>query len=300
VIAYIAATILRSAGVIYFTGLEPWARPTGASFRDILPFASGQTIAQAANHIATESDNIIVGSTFGAAALGSYGRAYSIAVAPANSLSAAVDKVFYPNLVQLRHANAPLGPSYLATTKLAVALVLPAAALTVVAAPEIVLTLLGSNWSQVVLPLRILSVGLIFRALFQMSDCYCRAAGAVYGSGARQSAYAACVIVGSLIGSMWGPPGVAAGVVLAMMAKYVLMTQLSLERLSVSSAAYVAAIADGAQIGSIVTALVLATIQFCRHAQSPAVVTCLAAGIVLCVTAVFKLRSITNHTFAIG
>lgn len=298
VCAYVAATVTRLVGLVYVDGLDVWERPGASTFRDILPFAGGQTLAQSANYVATESDNFIVGATFGPAALGTYGRAYSIAVAPANSLSAAIDKVFYPSLVGLRRTEVSLCPSYLAATELALGLALPAAILMVVAAPEIVLVLLGSNWMGVVMPLRILSLGLLFRALFQMSDCFCRAVGAVYASGVRQGVYAASVIVGSLVGSIWGPAGVAAGVVLAMAVKYALMAQLSLAALQVPARSYLTSIFQGAKIGSMVTLGVLATVQVCRHAQSPALVTCATAGLVLAVITAFRIYSATDQRLA--
>lgn len=296
VCAYVAVTVARLGGLLCITGLDGWARPGSSSFQDILPFAGGQTIAQSANYVATESDNIIVGATFGPAALGTYGRAYSIAVAPANSLSAAIDRVFYPSLVGLRRNDISLRPSYLAATELAVGLALPAAILIIVAAPEIVAVLLGSQWNGVVTPLRILSVGLLFRALFQMSDCFCRAVGAVYASGVRQGVYAALVISGSLAGSLFGPAGVATGVVLAMGAKYALMTHLSLTTLEVRGRSYLASIAQGAKIGSLVTLGILATIQVCRHVHLPALVTCLAAGVVLAVTAAVRIYAATDQS----
>jgi PST family polysaccharide transporter len=260
--------------------------------------AGGQTLAQSANHVATEGSNIIVGATFGAAALGAYGRAYSIAVAPANSLTAAIDRVFYPSLVALRRGETSLVPTYLAATEFATALALPAATIAIVAAPEIVLILLGPEWSAAVAPLRILSLGLLFRGLFQMSDCFCRAVGAVYSSGVRQTAYAAFVITGSVAGSLWGPEGVAVGVVSAMAAKYVLMAQLSLAELHVSTTSYLASVGRGARMGMLFTLAVLVTVQVCRHAQSPALLTCAAAALVLAGVTALTIRSATGHTLA--
>jgi PST family polysaccharide transporter len=289
---FIAATATRFAGMIWGAGIQSWSRPASSTYEDLLPFARCQTLAQSANYVATESDNMIVGAIFGPAALGTYGRAYSIAVAPANSISAAIDKVLYPSLVALRRSHCSLSPSYLAVTELAVALALPAAAVAIVAAPEIVLTLLGEGWASAILPLQILSIGLMFRALFQMADCFCRAVGAVYGSSIRQSAYAAFVIVASLVGSAWGPAGVAAGVVAAMAAKYVMMAQFSLASLQLPAGSYFQAIGEGAKKGSLITLAALATIQFCRHAHSPALLTCVAAAAVLAAAAAVRIRSV--------
>jgi PST family polysaccharide transporter len=287
--AYIATTIVRFIGIIYIVGLQDWVTPAASTYRDLLPFARGQTLAQTANYVATESDNIIVGAALGPAALGTYGRAYSIAVAPANSLSAAIDKVFYPSLVALSRAGNSIGPTYLLATEIAMTIALPLAMTATVAAPEIVLTLLGPAWVGTISVLQILSVGLVFRALFQASDCFCRAVGAVYGSGVRQSVYAVLVITGATAGSAWGVSGVAAGVVLAMAGKYVLMTQLSLAVLGISAAEYRTAIARGVKFGLLFTTAVFLTVQFCRHAQLPALLTCLVAAVVFAATTALRL-----------
>jgi PST family polysaccharide transporter len=300
VCAHIGWAVTRLAGLACFAGFDLWTMPKAPTFEEILPFARGQTLAQSANYIATESDNIIVGAALGPSALGAYGRAYSLAVAPANLLSAAIDKVFYPNLASLRRADASLASMYLLGTELAVALALPSATLAIVAAPEIVTALLGPRWTPAVTPLRVLSLGLLFRALFQLSDCFCRANGDVLASGLRQTVYATLVIGGALVGSLWGVAGVAGGVVFAMAAKYVLMAELSLRKLHIPATRYLASIADGARMGLFVTLAVMITIYCCRRAQSPALLTCVVALIVFLATISMNVWSTTNHKLAAG
>jgi PST family polysaccharide transporter len=95
-------------------------------------------------------------------------------------------------------------------------------------APEIVLVLLGPAWAGVVVPFRILALGMLFRTSYKLSDSVARATGAVYARAWRQAVFAGAVVAGSLIGQLWGVDGVALGVVAAIALNFALMAQLSL------------------------------------------------------------------------
>ena len=65
---------------------------------------------------------------------------------------------------------------------------------------------------EVVVPFRILALGMLFRTSYKMSDSLARATGSVYRRAWRQGIYAALVFGGAWVGQFWGVAGVAYGI----------------------------------------------------------------------------------------
>jgi PST family polysaccharide transporter len=116
---------------------------------------------------------------------------------------------------------------------------LPASAFLVAAAPELVAALLGSQWTAVVTPFRILAIALFFRTGYKLSDTIVHARGAVYASAWRKWLYAATVAGGAWIGQTWGLGGVAAGVGGALLVHFFVMLGLTLSLAGLPWRAYV-------------------------------------------------------------
>ena len=134
-----------------------------------------------------------------------------------------------------------------------------------VLAPEIILVVLGENWQPVILPLRILSIGMFFRTSYKMSDSLAQATGAVYNSAWRQTIYAVLVVVGVWLGARWDLGGVAAAVTLAIFIKYVLMAELSLRLLPLGWGDFIMAHMPGLLIGGLIGSQTLIAATLARY-----------------------------------
>jgi PST family polysaccharide transporter len=99
-------------------------------------------------------------------------------------------------------------------------------------ASEIVEVLLGPKWSDTVIPFQILTLGVVARGSYKIDDALARALGVMYQRSVRDAIYAAAVILGALIGLRWGLPGVAFGVLCAVVLNYVLALQMSIKLLN--------------------------------------------------------------------
>lgn len=203
------------------------------SFKDLMYFGGGVTTAQFANYLAAEGDNIITGRFLGADALGLYSRAYAVMVKPVNLLGSAVDKALFPSMAFIKDEPERLKSAFLKGLGGLALISFPLSAMMILMGPEIVLVLLGENWTDAILPFQILAVGFAFRMGYKINDTLARATGAVYRGAWRQGIYAFNVIMGSLIGMRWGIEGVACGVVVALFIHYLLTTQLSVSILNV-------------------------------------------------------------------
>ena len=107
-------------------------------------------------------------------------------------------------------------------------LILPTSAATFMLAPELIQVFLGPAWRDAIVPFQILTVGMLFRTSYKMSDSLARATGAVYRRAWRQGVYAALVVGGAWIGQRWGITGVSYGVLGAITVNFFLMAELSL------------------------------------------------------------------------
>lgn len=196
--------------------------------RELLYFGGGFTLARVGNYLAGQGDNLVVGRWLGAQALGFYAQAYQLMVTPANLLGQALDRVLFPSMALVQFEPERLRRAYRAGIASVSVLLLPASLVVALLGPEIVLVLLGRKWSPAVVPFQILTLGLLFRTSYKLSDSICRATGAVYQRAARQWVFAAMVLFGSWIGQHAGLVGVAIAVLVAIVLNFALMASLSL------------------------------------------------------------------------
>jgi PST family polysaccharide transporter len=226
---------------------------------ELLYFGGGFTFARIGNYLAAQGDNLVVGRWLGAQALGFYVHAYQLITAPATLVGQVLDRVLFPNMALVQLEPARLARAYRSGVAVCALLILPASVVAAIVASEIVLVLLGPAWGGVVVPFRILALGMLFRTSYKLSDSVARATGAVYARAWRQAAYAGAVVAGSLFGQVWGLGGVALGVLAAITANFALMAHLSLRltgmRWSEFGAAHLPAVALATAIGASVWAL---------------------------------------------
>src|SRR5690625_4622591 len=105
--------------------------------------------------------------------------------------------------------------------------------------------------------LQILSIGLVFRTGYKISDSLARATGAVYRRAWRQIVYAIAVFAGAWIGHIWGIKGVSVGVLLAIILNYSLMTNLSMRYIDISVTDIIKLHFPGLILGVVATVWVL-------------------------------------------
>jgi O-antigen/teichoic acid export membrane protein len=126
-----------------------------------------------------------------------------------------------------------------------------------IVAPHLVRSLYGPQWTGAVVPLQILSIAGYFRALYHLGGVVAQSVGRVYGELWRQVTYAAAVMGGTLVGSRYGLPGVAAGVSAAILYMFVATGHLALNATGTPWRLYLRI-----QLGALVTAGVTCGVAF--------------------------------------
>ena len=255
--------------------------PERAAFRELIYFGGGQTIGRIFNNLALYGDNLVVGRMLGLPALGLYGRAYQLMSTQATLFGRVLDDVLFPSMAKMQGEQKRLANAYLRGVSLIALVMLPVSVVGFVLAPEIVSVVLGAQWMEVVLPFRVLALGLLLRTSYKVSDSLARATGAVYRRAWRQSIYAATVIGGAAIGQFWGVPGVAVGVLGALIVNFTLMAQLSLEIVGESWMNFFKAHTNAFFLTASTGLLTSAAVQFLRYENLPPLIILVAATVIL-------------------
>jgi PST family polysaccharide transporter len=235
--------------------------------RGLLGFGVGHSLAQVGMVLSQQGDNLVVGRWLGAAALGVYGRAYSLMVMPATVFGRIVNRVLFPVMSQVQDQPHRLATGYERSIAIVALVSLPVSAVLLVLAPEFIPALLGPAWVAVVVPFRLFSISLLFRMSSKISDACTKAAGAVYARALLQGAYAVMVVLGAIIGQRWGVGGVAVAVSIAMAINWLSMAALSRAVTGLSWARFAQAQAPGFVLAAVIGSAVLITVEAARAAH---------------------------------
>jgi O-antigen/teichoic acid export membrane protein len=252
--------------------------------RQLFHFGAGMTLSRFANYAALTGDNFIVGRQLGTVALGLYGRAYQLMTLPVSEISDVVGAVLFPAYAEIQNEPERLRRAALASMFVSALVAFPLLATLAVAAPELVVGLLGAEWKGAVLPLQILCAGGVFRMIYSLGDSVARARGAVYAQFWRKAVYALCVFAAALVGSRWGITAVAVGVVGALGITYLLMAQLQVRLIGTSWRAFIWAQVPGLILAMTVAMLALPVAALLRAATLPPLVV-LALTLLSCLIA---------------
>jgi len=114
-------------------------------------------------------DRVVVGRVLGVSSLGVYQMALRIALLPASHVAVGAMGVTLPAYAKLQGQPERMGRTFLDVFETAMSIIAPMTLFLAVAAPEVVVGLLGSHWMDAVWPLRILAVGCMCAAVDTMA-----------------------------------------------------------------------------------------------------------------------------------
>ncbi len=180
-----------------------------AGLSELLAFGSRLSAFSLLNWLARNADNVLVGRVAGAAALGAYGRAYALLLAPLQQVTQPLSQVFVPTLSRLQDQPARYRRAYLDGLAVVALVALPGVVVLAVAADRIVPLLLGPGWARTADLFQLLAGAGVAHAV--TSTC-----GWLYlssGQTRRMLRWALwtrpLTVVAFVAGLYWGPEGVA-------------------------------------------------------------------------------------------
>jgi PST family polysaccharide transporter len=203
--------------------------------RKLLFFGTGHTLATVLNYLADNLDNLVVSRFMGAVSLGYYSKAFQILNVPYKFLGNIFERVLFPVIAKKQDNLNALSKFYLFSSSFCFGLLFPVTVFVFINAALIVDTLLGNQWAEVVLPLRILIVLLTFRFGNKINRTYLKSIGLVYSAAGYQFLFVLYMTFGCIAGAKYaGISGVAIGVLLATLINYVHLSVVLCSRLGFS------------------------------------------------------------------
>ncbi len=215
--APVAAAAVNLSALILFSNWRPgWPR-RAAGIGPLLRFGGEISAFNAITYLARNLDNVLIGRFWGAQSLGLYSRAYNLLVLPVRQVGGAITTVAFPALSTLQADPARFRGYYLNVLFAVLCLTTPLYLALGILAPDIVLIILGPQWSRTADIFRLLAISALALPITNTSGLIYTALGNSRGL-RRAGTLGTIIIVAFLIvGLPYGPEGVAAGYAVAML-----------------------------------------------------------------------------------
>lgn len=234
VFAEMSNSFLRGILSYYFSPHSIKPLVVKKEIKELFNFGGGFTIAKIFNYVALNGDNFTIGKLMGVEKLGLYSRAYSLMTLPATYFASILDKILFPAMSEIQKKTEKLREVFFKGIEIVSFISLPIAFYFFILSSDIITIIFGWKWTEAIPVLKILSLGVLFRTGYKISDSLARATGAVYRRAWRQGVYALLIVCGAFIGSRFNLSFVAVGIVSALFINYILMTHLSLKLINSS------------------------------------------------------------------
>jgi len=193
---------------------QPYAWPRVSSIGRYYSFTRDVLVGRIAWYTYTNADFLVAGRMLGAAALGAYTFAWSIASVPVEKVTALVQQVSSAVFSRLASDRAGMSRMLLRLTEGLLVVTLPASIGMAAVADDFVRVYLGSGWDEVVLPLRILCGYAAFRAVVSLLPQALTMLGDTRFLMFNAVGRAIALPMAFVIGSRFGAAGIALGWVL--------------------------------------------------------------------------------------
>lgn len=206
----IAPTATATISVWVASRWVPSRPKRGVGAWSMIGFGGQVTLNGVVVYLSSNLDKVLLGRSWGAAALGIYGRAYQLINIPRENLNSAVGLVALSALSRLQDEPERFRRYFLAGYSLVLSLVLPITIASALFANEIVLVVLGPSWKEAATILRLLAPTVLIFGIINPSRWLLFALGRVGKSLKIALVLGTLVTAAYFIGLPYGPRGVAA------------------------------------------------------------------------------------------
>lgn len=195
--------------------------------------------------ISNQGENIVIAKYLGTIELGLYSRAQQIFMLPVQLLGTAISKTLFPSFSIVQDNKSLILSIYLSVTLITSLICFPLTYYLFVNSETIVLILLGDQWNDIVIPVKILFVALFFRISYKFIDPILNATNKVKEKAFVQFIYAINTIGLSIYLSHWGLNGVMAALSISVITHFMLMNIILLRHLEGSCLTFLSSILPG-------------------------------------------------------
>lgn len=215
--------VARLIMVWIFEPIPIWLGATLQHWKDLFKYGAGLTLIRIYNFISGFGIMLEIGKLVPIRTLGIFERSYRITNIPVRYLGDMIQKIMMPFMVKINDEDDKLYAFFYKGMSFSNALLLPIAVFSFIFCKPIVLILLGSKWSDAVLPMQILFISLPFRITSKVADVLMRAKNLVYKNANRKLQYVIVLCVSVYFASRWGITGISIAVTGSAVFSYVAM-----------------------------------------------------------------------------
>ncbi|MBD2166675.1 lipopolysaccharide biosynthesis protein [Calothrix membranacea FACHB-236] len=165
VIMPLVSGVISTVGLWIACAWRPGLTARLVGVGSMLAFGGHLTAFSTVNYFARNLDNVLIGRSWGAQQLGLYAKAYQLLLLPLNQINAPITRVAIPSLSRLQQEPEKFRYYYLKALSIVAFLTMPTITFMIVAAEEIIGTLLGSQWQGAVAIFRLLSISALVQPI---------------------------------------------------------------------------------------------------------------------------------------
>jgi len=244
-------------------------RPSkAAGIGSVIRFGGTLTLNGVIVYTAYNLEKVLLGRSWGADALGIYGRGYQLANIPVEGLNSAVGQVAMSALSRIKEDPDRLRSYFLKGYSLVVSITVPITISCALFANDLVLVLLGPRWLEVSPVFRLLAPTILVFAMINPTFWLLVPLGLVGRSLKIALVLAPLVIVGYVLGLPYGPVGVALGYSVVMMLWVVPHLAWCVHGTPISLMDILRAVSRPLVAGAVSAALAWATVAVFLHSDS--------------------------------
>jgi len=227
VIASLTLSILQTIGYFYFTGIKLIKGIFITEWKELFYFSFGVILSKICNYLGLNGINLAIGKIFSPGLVGVFERTFRIKTLPSQYIGDILDKIMFPAMSEIQDEKEKLFQIYQVSLGIVNTILMPLSLYLIFFSKEIVLILLGKDWSEAVIPLQIMFVVLAISSSSRMADTVIRAKGLIYKNVVRKFLYVVFLLICTIYGgSRYGLIGAAVGVTVSYLFNYLIMLVL--------------------------------------------------------------------------
>lgn len=162
----LAVAFLRSTQAWLAVGWRPSLPQRGVGTRDMVQFGVTVFLSSMVNYVAQSADKLLIGYLAGANVLGLYERAQRLLQMPLQKLNGPMSSVMIPTLSRLNSEPNQYRQAYDGAATILLSLIVPFAAVAVVAPRACVMVVFGPGWEEMIPLFQILAIAAIAMPIF--------------------------------------------------------------------------------------------------------------------------------------
>lgn len=224
VIATLLLSILKTIGYFFYARIELLNGIYLKEWKELFSFGFGIMLLRINNYIGRSGINLVLGKIFDPGMLGVFERTFTIKTLPSKYLGDILDKIMFPAMSEIQDEKERLYKIYQYSLGVVNTILMPVSLYLIFFGKEVVLLLLGKDWSEAVIPLQIMFVVLPFSSSGRMADSVIRAKGLIYKNAFRKFLYVFVLLISTTYGGYkFGLTGAAIGVTFSHLLNYIIM-----------------------------------------------------------------------------